>query len=196
MVLPLRQREVQVPTLEHTLWERVDLALSAREAGDGAYFDTVIEHIEMLMKSLKVGLYKELIAFKKDQMNKAEHIIEHAWNESSKMKNEIRRRAYFEGDKESIIWDLRASYLQRIIELLGTNNMIPSESSEAAILSEPDEDADYVVDEEDDYDDEEEEDDEEEPEPEPQQPKRKRKSKKKKMPKLSIKPKDDEDFDL
>ena len=190
-------KEIHTSSIEQLLVSRLDTTMRALEIGDGDTFDRSIELIEMLTRTLKKGIYNDIINYKKKLLQASQNLIEEANKQSSMTRNEIQKRAFIESARAGIIWDLRNDYLEYILSVLGKNQMIPMETSEPATFEQDDEE-EYIDDDEEDYDDEI--DDEPEPIPQPKPiPKKQpviKNRKRKKTPRLSINTKNDEDFDL
>jgi len=172
-------KEANVSSLELLLMRRLEKAFEAVDAHQGEIFDEIVEEMEMLFK-LKPKIYKQLLAYKEELTKNITILAERAGQLAGAARNEIQRRAFYEGEVDSIEWDARKDYLDQIVSIMGTNQMIPMETVEPATLerAEPIEEAP-----------EEEEETTDEPEEKP--------LKKKDKPKLSFTPKkSDKEFEV
>lgn len=193
MVLPLRQKEIHTTTVEELIMERLRVVFQAIDHGDGSLFDRATDGIEMLLK-LRPSVYNQLQEHKKKMNDNITIIAEDIAAQAGKARNEIQRRAFFESEMSNLEWDARNDYLEKIIEVLGRNQLVTMESVEPAVLEQVEEEK--IEEEEEDEDEEEIEEEDEEPEPKPEPKQKVRPSVvKKKKPKLSI-PRKMQEFDL
>jgi len=133
-----KSKEANVSSLEQLLMRRLDRAFEAIDIGQGELFDEVVEEMEMLFK-LKPNIYKQLLKYKEDLTNNIGILAERAKQLAGSARNEIQRRAFYESEINSIEWDARKDYLDKMITVMGSNQMIPMETSEPATLEKAEE---------------------------------------------------------
>ena len=134
MTLPLREKSVNTVTYEQLLMGRIQKAIEAKDAGDGLIFDEIIESLEMLLK-LKPTLYNELMQFKSGLMNEMQHVLQQVEQLASNARNQIQKRVFLEGEVSVIEWDVRKDYFDKIIEIMGNNQLIPMQVQEPAKIT-------------------------------------------------------------
>jgi hypothetical protein len=122
----LGQEDNYNPTLEALLVRRLEKIFEAMDVAEGFLFDEIIEEIEMLLQ-LKPPMYNELITYKNDLLEKANDALNKAVKMSEYASNEIQRDNFLRGEMASTEWDVRKEYLEKIVEVMGKNQMIPFE---------------------------------------------------------------------
>jgi len=127
------KKEINVSSFELLLMKRLEKAFDAIDNGQGSLFDEIIEEMEMLFK-LKPHIYQQLAEYKQELTRNISVLAQRAQQLAGSARNEIQRRAFYEGEIDSIEWDARKDYLDRIITIMGVNQMIPMETSEPATL--------------------------------------------------------------
>lgn len=141
MALPIKEKTAETVSFEQLLMGRVVRAFDAMDVGDGVLFDEVIEGLEMLLK-LKPALYNELMIFKSQLIQQTQQVMHQVEALASNARNQIQRRVFYEGEASSVEWDARKDYFDKIIEIMGNNQMIPMQiqepaTIESAIVEEP-----------------------------------------------------------
>ena len=133
MALPIREKEIGISTVEELLMDRIVKAIDAKDYGDGPVFDEIIESLEMIMK-LKPPLYNELMIFKAELIEQTKQVMGQVEVLAASARNQIQRRIFLEGEASSIEWDARKDYFEKIIEIMGNNQLIPMSVQEPAVI--------------------------------------------------------------
>lgn len=133
MSLPIREKEVGINTVEELLMDRIVKAIDAKDVEDGRMFDEIIESLEMIMK-LKPPLYNELMIYKAELIEQTRQVMAQVEALASNARNQIQRRVFLEGEAASVEWDARKDYFEKIIEIMGNNQLIPISIQEPALI--------------------------------------------------------------
>jgi len=133
MALPIREKEVRIRTVEELLMDRIVKAIEAKDYGDEQVFDEIIESLEMIMK-LKPSLYNELMVFKAELIEQTRQVMAQVEELAAGARNQIQRRVFLEGEASSVEWDARKDYFEKIIEIMGNNQLIPMSVQEPASI--------------------------------------------------------------
>lgn len=133
MALPIREKETGISTVEELLMDRIVKAIDAKDVGDGPMFDEIIESLEMIMK-LKPALYNELMIFKSELIEQTRQVMAQVEALASGARNQIQKRIFLEGEASSVEWDARKDYFEKIIEIMGNNQLIPMSVQEPATI--------------------------------------------------------------
>ena len=144
MSLPIREKEVGISTVEELLMDRIVKAIDAKDVEDGRMFDEIIESLEMIMR-LKPPLYNELMMYKAELIEQTRQVMSQVEALASSARNQIQRRIFLEGEATSVEWDARKDYFEKIIEIMGNNQLIPMSIQEPATI-EPIEEVERNVD--------------------------------------------------
>jgi len=133
MSLPIREKEVGISTVEELLMDRIVKAIDAKDVEDGRMFDEIIESLEMIMR-LKPPLYNELMMYKAELIEQTRQVMSQVEVLASSARNQIQRRIFLEGEATSVEWDARKDYFEKIIEIMGNNQLIPMSIQEPALI--------------------------------------------------------------
>lgn len=133
MALPIREVDVNTATFEQLLMKRIERAIDAKDVGNGPIFDEVIESLEMLLK-LRPNIYNELMVFKAQLIEQTTQVMQQVEAFANNARNQIQRKVFYEGEAASVEWDARKDYFDKIIEVMGNNQLIPMQVQEPATI--------------------------------------------------------------
>ena len=135
MAIPIKENETKTMTYEQLLMGRLTRAFEAMDFGDGLAFDDIVEGLEMLLK-LRPELFQELMEYKQGLVQEVQQVLEQARMFASQARNQIQQRIIYDSEVDSIEWDARKDYFDKIIEIMGNNNLIAMQMTEPSTIEE------------------------------------------------------------
>jgi len=125
MVLAKEQEgKIRGATAEEFIWHKVNYLQEARESGDGAIFDEVMNSVEKLFRAFPKA-HQELMAIKQQldavYFREKENII----READRSRDVINRQNYIENESNDLDWEYRNMYEEAIIDVMQKQNLIP-----------------------------------------------------------------------